>query len=106
MTPERWQQIERICSSTLEMPDNQREMFLEKACAGDLSLRQEVDSLLQFAGCGDRFIEQPAVEIAAKMMAQEKPESLLGQQLGSYQIVSLLGTGGMGVVYKALDTRL
>ena len=50
---------------------------------------------------GDQFIEQPALEVAAKMMAHEKPESLLGQQLGSYQILSLLGTGGMGVVYKA-----
>ena len=43
---------------------------------------------------GDRFIEEPALEVAAKMIAHEKPESLIGQQLGSYQILSLLGRAG------------
>jgi serine/threonine protein kinase len=40
------------------------------------------------------------------MIAHDKPESLIGQQVGSYQILSLLGAGGMGVVYQARDTRL
>jgi serine/threonine protein kinase len=65
-----------------------------------------VESLLRFDGPGDRFIEEPALEVASKMIAQEKPESLLGQQLGSYKILSLFGTGGMGIVYKARDMRL
>src|SRR6516165_5244589 len=101
MTPERWQQIEKICHSALELEESQRVVFLEEACAGDEQLRQEVESLLRSEPSADRFIEEPALEAAAKMMAHERPESLLGQQLGSYQILSLLGAGGMGIVYKA-----
>jgi hypothetical protein len=103
---DRWQQIESICQSALELEEIQRASFLEEACGGDEELRREVESLLQFDGRGEQFIKEPALEVAAKMIAQDMPESLLGQQLGSYEILSLLGAGGMGVVYKARDTRL
>src|SRR5438552_10551410 len=52
------------------------------------------------------FLESPALEIAAKKMAQHQTQSLLGQRLGSYQVLSLLGAGGMGEVYRAHDTKL
>jgi hypothetical protein len=77
---DRWQQIERICQSALELGESQRRAFLDEAGAGDEELRRKMKSLLQFDSRGGRFIEQSALEVAAKMIAQEKPESLLGQQ--------------------------
>ena len=74
---DRWQQVEKLCQSALELKESQRRAFLEEACAGDEALRREVEALLQFDSRGDRFIEQPALEVAAKMIAQEKSESLL-----------------------------
>jgi eukaryotic-like serine/threonine-protein kinase len=90
---DRWQQIEKICQSALELDESRRGAFLEQACGGDEELRREVESLLKFDSRGDRFMEEQALEVAAKMVAQEKPESLIGQQLGSYQILALLGAG-------------
>jgi hypothetical protein len=91
----RWQQVEKLCQAALELEESRRKAFLEEACGSDKELRREVESLLKFEGRGERFIEEPALEKVAKRVAQE-PQSLISRQLGSYQIVSLLGTGGMG----------
>jgi serine/threonine protein kinase len=69
-------------------------------CAG------EVESLLAHQPQAESFIEAPALEVAAKGMAQNRAQSLVGQQVGPYQIHSLLGVGGMGEVYLAQDPRL
>ena len=83
MTPERWQQIEKIYDSALEVAENERPAFLETACAGDEALREEVESLVRSEPSGDRFIEEPALKVAARVFAQEKPQSLMGQLIGS-----------------------
>jgi eukaryotic-like serine/threonine-protein kinase len=106
MTPDRWRQIEKVYHSALELAENERPAFLEKACVGDDGLRREVESLLADEKQARSFIEAPALVMAAQAQAQDHAQSRAGQQMGSYKILSLLGSGGMGEVYLARDSRL
>jgi eukaryotic-like serine/threonine-protein kinase len=107
MTPERWQKIERLYHAALERDQSQRAGYLHEVCAGDDALRWEVESLLAQESRADRLLETPALEVAAKVLAEHKGHSsLMGKQLGSYKIHSLLGAGGMGEVYQARDSKL
>ena len=74
MTPERWRQIEQIYHSTLEREESQRSSFLKEACAGDEELRREVESLLAHKDQAESFIEVPALEAAAKGLAEGRPQ--------------------------------
>jgi Tol biopolymer transport system component/serine/threonine protein kinase len=106
MTPERWQKVEKLYQAALEREPSQRAAFLKEACAGDEELRREVESLLAYEQQAEGFIEALAPEAAAKGLAGQRRHSLVGQPLGPYKVLSLLGAGGMGEVYKAEDTKL
>ncbi|MCM3900973.1 MAG: protein kinase [Pyrinomonadaceae bacterium] len=109
MTPERWQQARKIFKSALEREASERAAFFDEACAGDETLRLEVESLLASLEEGGSFLETPAYRIAADqatMMDQEQATVVVGQTINHYRVTAPLGAGGMGEVYLAEDTRL
>src|SRR5437879_3307524 len=106
MTPERHRQIGELFHAALSMDPNSRSAFLDEACGGDESLRREVQMLLESHEQAENFIAAPALEVAARALAEAGTRSRAGQRLGSFEILSLVGAGGMGEVYLARDTRL
>jgi len=114
MTPERWEEIKRVCDAALERDVTARSAFLADACAGDDALRREVESLLAQASAVSGFLSTPAVPLAGEILGDGS--SLVGRQSGfgmsagssiaHYRILALAGAGGMGEVYKAEDTKL
>src|ERR1051325_2606643 len=106
MTPERWQQVKQIFNSAITYRPEERSLFISQACSGDEELRSEVESLIASHEESGSFIDKPAFEAAASLLANEKAELRSGQSIGSYEVLSFLSRGGMGEVYLAEDKRL
>jgi len=106
MTPESHSKICNLYHSASEFAPTERSAFLDEACGGDELLRREVESLLSARDSAGDYFAVPAMEVAAGLLAEENYPSLAGQSLSHYQVLSLIGAGGMGEVYLAEDTRL
>jgi serine/threonine protein kinase len=106
MDSEQWRQVEEIYHQAVALPPEQRSAFLDQSCHGDQQLRSEVDSLILSCLEAADFMEQPVADKAASLIANDYRSSIIGNSIGNYKMLALIGSGGMGEVYLAEDTKL
>jgi len=100
-----WRRIEELFHKSLQLESSRRSDFVREAAEGDEAVRAEVESLLEHEKNTGDFLETSALQVAAQVLAESRTE-LTGQKLKSYEVLELLGTGGMATVYKARHLEL
>jgi len=104
VTPERWATLEELFHQARALPAAERDPFIDGACGGDADLRRELESLL--AQSEGTLFEQGAGVAAAALFPAAVRSRHEGRTLGPYTLGPLIGSGGMGDVYRARDAKL
>ena len=101
MKAERWQQVREILDHAIALPASERSPFLDENCANDQELREEVESLLSSHNdAGSVFLKAPPAKLMGAF--ENDQTNRVGRRIGVYQILSVIGRGGMGEVYHAV----
>jgi eukaryotic-like serine/threonine-protein kinase len=107
VTPDRWQRVKDVFSAACVLAEPERTGYLDEACAGDAQLRAEVASLLDAHNQAEAIVDRPAAAYVGGRAVFAGSDRWIGQRIGAYEIVALIGHGGMGEVYRArrVDTQ-
>lgn len=96
ITPERWRRIRTIFEAAVDRPAEEREAYLDEACAGDTELLRQVGSLIVAGSGADEALGDAVADAAADVAAAARVG--IPKRVGRYRILDTIGEGGMGLV--------
>ncbi|MGD2108102.1 MAG: serine/threonine-protein kinase [Phycisphaerae bacterium] len=102
MTDDRRKRVEELFDAALEVPDNQREAFLDEQCGDDHEFRASVKKLLDAHERSSGFLDPPVPAAAMNLLSEYTDEGMIGRDVGPYHLTEVIGTGGMGTVFQAV----
>ena len=105
MTDDLHRKAAELFEAVLDLAPDEREAYLERACAGDEALRSRIQSLLDVDARAEGFLQSPLRDASPTPAPDDPRRLLVGKQIGQYRVLEVIASGGMGTVYEAMQDK-